>query len=172
MTQNKYQSLSQIEQFYQFLYLVILVIIAEVLLGFLCLSGYSSPFSKNVLLDVQLLEQKYKFKERQKLIEPLVTSTFLKINVLKYERPQPFVENDIASCIAKIANSFANTSIYDPRKEAYTQIGYFYKMYLNDKKILAKKTENIQLFHKQFEECSIGFKDKKQQLDQRKITID
>ena len=44
-------------------------------------------------------------------------------------------------------------------------------MYFEDKKIAAKKTENIKLFEQQFEECSIGFKEKEQQLAQKKNAI-
>lgn len=54
------------------------------------------------------------------------------------------------------------------RKEAYLQIANFYKMYFEDKKIAAKRTENIRLFEQQFQECSIGFKDKEQELTQKK----
>jgi hypothetical protein len=87
------------------------------------------------------------------------------------ESLQPFAENDIENSINNVANSFGNTEVYDTRKDAYLQIAQFYKMFFEDKKIAAKKTENIKLFQQQFEECSIGYKDKEQQLAQKKNAI-
>lgn len=171
MLQNNNQSLSKVERRYQFFYLVIMLVVILFLLSLLCLRGFNSPFSNETALDIQMLEQKYKFIEQQNTVEPLLESTFNKISILKFETPQPFVENDITNNINEVANSFANVPIFDPRKEAYIQIGYFYKMYFEDKKIMAKKSENIKLFRRQFEECSIGFKDKEQQLVQRKNAL-
>ncbi|MBB1139391.1 type VI secretion system transmembrane protein TssO [Myroides sp. WP-1] len=168
MSQNKFQTLSRGEKMYQFLYLLGMLVLSQALLGVICLRNYRSPFSQSALLDSQLLEQNNKFNKQQKLVEPLVESAFHKINILNDTSPQPQVENDVITSINAVANSFANTAIYDPRKEAYMQISYFYQMFFEDKKIAAKKTENTLQFSKQFEECSIGFKDKEQQLNQRK----
>ena len=87
------------------------------------------------------------------------------------EKPQPFVENDIKSSINDLANYFESNEVFDTRKNDYLQIAKFYRMYFEDKKIAAKKTENIKLFEQQFEECSIGFKEKEQQLAQKKNAI-
>ncbi|MCC9043541.1 type VI secretion system transmembrane protein TssO [Myroides sp. M-43] len=171
MTQSTYQSLSKTERRYQFFYLVAMLVVSLILLGIVFLRGFNSPFSNQTVLEIQMLEQKYKFIEQQNIVEPLLESTFNKVSILSFETPQPFVENDITNSINEVANSFANVPIYDPRKEAYIQIGYFYKMYFEDKKIIAKKSENIKLFRKQFEECSIGFKDKEQQLVQRRNAL-
>ena len=118
-----------------------------------------------------MLEQRNKFAKQQTLVAPLLETSYRKINVLQLATPQPFAENDIKNSINDVANSFENTNIYDTRKEGYLQIAQFYKMYFEDKKIAAKKTENITLFQKQFEECSIGFKEKEQQLSQKKNAI-
>ena len=120
-------------------------------------------------MDIQLLAQKNKFSEQQKIVEPLLKNTFTKISILKVEKPQPFVENDIKSSINDLANYFQSNEVFDTRKNDYLQIAKFYRMYFEDKKIAAKKTENIKLFEQQFEECSIGFKEKEQQLAQKYI---
>ncbi|WP_158961966.1 type VI secretion system transmembrane protein TssO [Myroides fluvii] len=165
---HAHQSLSRKEQIYQLFYLIGMLALALVLLGIIGLSGYHSPFAKETRLDAEMLEQKNRFNEQQKKVEPLVVAAFQKINTLALTSPKPIEENEIVNGINQVVNSFANTTIFDPRKEVYNQIGDFYKMYLEDKKIIAKKQENIKLFRKQFEECSIGFKDKEQQLIQRR----
>ncbi|MDR0794402.1 MAG: type VI secretion system transmembrane protein TssO [Chitinophagaceae bacterium] len=168
---NGYNSLSKREKTYQFLYLIFMLLTALVVLSFLLLRKFNSPFSGADMLELQMLAQKNEFARQQNVVEPLLTATYSKIDLLKPEEIQPFTENDIKNSINDVANSFANVSVYDPRKEAYLQIAQFYKMYFEDKKIAAKKTENIKLFEKQFEECSIGFKEKEQQLAQKKNAI-
>ncbi|WP_172914933.1 type VI secretion system transmembrane protein TssO [Capnocytophaga canis] len=161
-------SLSKREKRYQFFYLVSMLFVALIVLGVIFFRKFESPFSGTDVLDIQLLSQKNKFVKQQEIVAPLLQNTFTKISILKVEKPQPFVENDIKNSINDIANSFQGTDIYDMRKEAYLQIANFYKMYFEDKKIAAKKTENIRLFEQQFQECSIGFKDKEQELTQKK----
>ncbi|MDR0224624.1 MAG: type VI secretion system transmembrane protein TssO [Myroides odoratus] len=165
---HPHQSLSKKEQGYQVLYLVGMLLFALVLLGLICLRGYHSPFANETQLEAEMLEQKYRFNAQQKKVEPLVVATFEKINTIAFTSPKPVEENEIVTSINQVSNSFVHTTIDDPRKEVYIQMGYFYRMYLEDKKIIAKKTENIKLFRKQFEECSIGFKDKEQQVIQRR----
>lgn len=164
-------SLSKREKRYQFIYLLAMLLITLVLLGIITLRNFIGPFASNDLLETQMLEQKNKFLRQQAIVAPFLETSFLKINILKQETPQPFAESDIKNSINSIANSFENADVYDTRKEGYVQIAQFYKMYFEDKKIAAKKTENIALFEKQFEECSIGFKDKEHQLAQKQNAI-
>ena len=121
--------------------------------GFVFLRKFQSPFTQTDVMDIQLLAQKNKFSEQQKIVEPLLKNTFTKISI-----------NDLA-------NYFQSIVVFDTRKNDYLQIAKFYRMYFEDKKIAAKKTENIKLFEQQFEECSIGFKEKEQQLAQKKNAI-
>ncbi len=163
-----YTSLSRQERRYQLFYLLLMLLLVLIVTGFIALRKFESPFSQLDVLEIQMLSQKNKFKNQQEAVMPLLNSTFTKINILNLQTPQPFAESDIKSNINEIANSFENIDVYDNRKEAYMQIAQFYKMYFEDKKIAAKKAENIQLFQKQFEECSIGFKEKEQQLIQKR----
>lgn len=164
-------SLSKRERRYQFFYLLGMLLVVLLVSGFVFLRKFESPFTQTDVMDIQLLAQKNKFSEQQKIVEPLLKNTFTKISILKVEKPQPFVENDIKSSINDLANYFESNEVFDTRKNDYLQIAKFYRMYFEDKKIAAKKTENIKLFEQQFEECSIGFKEKEQQLAQKKNAI-
>lgn len=62
---------------------------------------------------------------------------------------------------------FSNNNVIDIRKDAYPQIAKFYKMYFEDKKVIATTTEDIKIFEKQVEDCRIGFKDKQNKIYER-----
>lgn len=145
---------------------------ALIFMGIIFLRGFQSPFSDNDIVSVQMLEEKNKFDLKQKQSFKIMDSTFSMINKLTDEAPQPFVENNIMYGINDVAGYYQNgDNINDIRKEAYPQIAKFYKMYFNDKKIISSKTENIKNFEKQFDECSIGFKEKRSQLFQRETAL-
>lgn len=165
-------TLSKKERHYQFLYLILMLFAALIFMGIIFLRGFQSPFSDNDIVSVQMLEEKNKFDLKQKQSFKIMDSTFSMINKLTDEAPQPFVENNIMYGINDVAGYYQNgDNINDIRKEAYPQIAKFYKMYFNDKKIISSKTENIKNFEKQFDECSIGFKEKRSQLFQRETAL-
>lgn len=170
MTQT-YSSLSRKEKHYHLLYLIGMLVLVLVFLRVVLLRGYSSPFAAETFKEVEMLEQQYKFNFQQKKMEPFVVETFDKISALVFITPKPIEENEITRRIYQLSHAFAQTTIDDPRQAVYEQLASFYTMYLEDKKIIAKKTENIDLFRRQFEACSIGFKDKEQQVIQRKNSI-
>lgn len=140
---------------------------ALLFLGIIFLKGFQSPFSDEDILSIRTLDEKAKFDQQQKYSFKLLDSTFSQINRLTDKAPQPFEENNIQYGIGDIANYFQNQDVTDIRKDAFPQIAKFYKMYFDDKKVISSKTENIKSFQKQFEDCSIGFKEKKNQLFQR-----
>ncbi|WP_312901963.1 type VI secretion system transmembrane protein TssO [Chryseobacterium taichungense] len=165
-------TLSKKERHYQFLYLILMLLTALIFMGIIFLRGFESPFSDKDIVSVQLLEEKAKFDQKQKSSFKVLDSTFSMINKITDEGAQPFEENNIMYGINDVAGYYQNgENINDIRKEAYPQIAEFYKMYFNDKKIISSKTENIKNFEKQFEECSIGFKEKKSQLFQRETAL-
>ncbi|MNK65088.1 hypothetical protein D3C87_843740 [compost metagenome] len=159
--------LSNKEKRYYFLYLLGLLFFAVLLLSVIILYRYESPFNNSDILAIQTLEEKVKFDDRQKIAQPVVDSTFNKIEKVSAENQNPLLENEIRYSINDIANIFETVNITDPRKESYKQIAQFYKMYVEDKNIAGKKNENIKIFTKQFEDCSIGFKERKNQKLQR-----
>lgn len=160
-------TLSNKEKRYYFLYLLGLLFFAVILLSVVILYRAESPFSNSDILAIQTLEEKAKFDERQKVAQPVLDSTFSKIEKFSVDNPDPLQENEIQAHINDIANIFETVNITDPRKQSYTQIAYFYKMYLEDKDVASKKNENVKIFTKQFEDCSIGFKERKNQKLQR-----
>lgn len=159
--------LSNKEKRYYFLYLLGLLFFSVLLLSVIILYRYESPFNNSDILAIQTLEEKVKFDDRQKIALPVVDSTFNKIEKVLSENQNPLLENEIRYSINDIANIFETVNISDPRKESYKQIAQFYKMYVEDKNIAGKKNENIKIFTKQFEDCSIGFKERKNQKLQR-----
>lgn len=166
-----YTSLSRREKYQHFFYLILLLLAATVILGIIFLRNYDSPFSNETSYEMQMLEQKNKFAQLQNDIYPFLQKTYNKIDVLPMKDLQPYTETDIKNNINEIANALNDDKVFDPRKEAFLQIAQYYKMYFDDKKIAGKKADNILLFEKQFTECSIGFKDKEQQLAQKKAAI-
>ncbi|SEW47944.1 hypothetical protein SAMN05421841_3672 [Chryseobacterium wanjuense] len=164
-------TLSKKERHYQFLYLILMLLAALIFLGIIFLKGFESPFSDEDIISIRNLEEKTKFDQEQKFTYKLMDSTFSQINRLTDQPPQPFTENNIMNGINDVANQLANDNTTDIRKDAFPQIAKFYKMYFDDKKIISSKTENIKSFQKQFEECSIGFKEKKNQLFQRETAL-
>lgn len=166
-----YISLSKREKRQEFFILLSMLLLVTALMGFLFLRKYNIPFNVTNTLELQMLNQKNAFTKQQKVVAPLLASTFTKIDILGMQSPQPFAENDLKNSINMVANSFENTDVFDTRKEGYLQIALFYKMYFDDKKIAGKKAENITLFEKQFEECSIGFKENEQRLSQKQNAI-
>ncbi len=165
-------TLSKKERHYQFLYLILMLLAALIFMGIIFLRSFQSPFSDNDIVSIQMLEEKAKFDQKQKQSFKIMDSTFSMINKLTDEAPQPFVENNIMYGINDVAGYYQNgNNINDISKEAYPQIAKFYKMYFNDKKSISSKTENIKNFEKQFDECSIGFKEKRSQLFQRETVL-
>jgi hypothetical protein len=154
-------SLSKKERHYQFLYLIVMLLSALLFLGIIFLKGFQSPFADEDIVSIQVLEEKAKFDQKQKLSFKTLDSTFSMINRLSDKPPEPFVENDIQYGINDIVGYFqTGEDIDDIRKDAYPQIAKFY----NDKRIISSKTENIKNLDRQAEECAIGFKEVKNHL--------
>ncbi|ASE60056.1 type VI secretion system transmembrane protein TssO [Chryseobacterium indologenes] len=164
-------TLSKKERHYQFLYLILMLLTAMIFLGVIFLKGFESPFSDEDIRGIQNLEQKAEFEQHQKIILPIMDSTYTMITKLTDETPQPFVENNIFNNINDLNGYFKNNEIADIRKDAYPQIARFYKMYFDDKKVISTTTEDIKKFEKQVEECRIGFKDKQNKLYDRENAL-
>lgn len=145
-----------------------MLVTAMIFLGVLFLKGFESPFSDEDVRGIQNLEQKAEFEQHQKIIIPIMDSTYTMITKLTDETPQPFVENNIFVGVNDLNGYFKGHDIVDTRKDAYPQIAKFYKMYYEDKKVISTTSEDIKRFEKQVEECRIGFKDKQEKIYLRK----
>ncbi len=148
-----------------------MLLTAMIFLGVIFLKGFESPFSDEDIRGIQNLEQKAEFEQHQKIILPIMDSTYTMITKLTDETPQPFVEDNIFNNINDLNGYFKNNEIADIRKDAYPQIARFYKMYFDDKKVISTTTEDIKKFEKQVEECRIGFKDKQNKLYDRENAL-
>lgn len=148
-----------------------MLVTAMLFLGVIFLKGFESPFSDEDVRGIQNLEQKAEFEQHQKVILPIMDSTYTMITKLTDEAPQPFVENNIFVGVNDLNNYFKSYNIVDTRKDAYPQIAKFYKMYFEDKKIISTTSDDIKRFEKQVEECRIGFKDKQDKIYQRKSAL-
>ncbi|UTX48240.1 type VI secretion system transmembrane protein TssO [Chryseobacterium sp. MA9] len=160
-------TLSKKERHYQFFYLILMLVTAMLFLGVIFLKGFVSPFSDEDVRGIQNLEQKAEFEHHQKIIIPIMDSTYTMITKLTDDSPQPFIENNIQLGVNDINSYFSSTDVIDIRKDAYPQIAKFYKMYYDDKKVISTTSEDIKVFQKQVDECRIGFKDKQNKLYQR-----
>ncbi|WP_407405918.1 type VI secretion system transmembrane protein TssO [Chryseobacterium sp.] len=162
-------TLSKKEKRYQFIYLILMLIVALLFLGIIFLKGFTSPFSNSDVVALEKLDQKSRYNERQKAMMVLVDSTFINISKLSTETAQPIEENDIKYKVNDINAAFLDgkyNSINDFRKDGFPQIALFYKMYLEDKKSVSKISEDIKIFEKQLDDCYVGYKEK------RKILVD
>ncbi|KMQ60287.1 hypothetical protein ACM46_18970 [Chryseobacterium angstadtii] len=160
-------TLSKKERHYQFLYLILMLLAAMIFLGIIFLKGFDSPFSDEDVKGLQSLEQKKEFDSRQKLIQPEMDSTYAMISRISDKSPEPFVENNIYNGINGLASYFHGNEVIDIRKDGYSQVAKFYKMYFDDKKVISTTTEDVKRFEKEVEECRIGFKDKQNRLYER-----
>lgn len=164
-------TLSKKERHYQFFYLILMLVMSMLFLGIIFLKGFESPFSDEDVRGIQNLEQKAEFEQHQKIVLPIMDSTYTMITKLTEEAPQPFVENNIQVGINDLNSYFSNYDISDIRKDAYPQIAKFYKMYFEDKKVISTTSEDIKRFEKQVEDCRIGFKDKQNRLYERENAL-
>ncbi|REC46830.1 type VI secretion system transmembrane protein TssO [Chryseobacterium pennipullorum] len=164
-------TLSKKERHYQFFYLILMLVTALLFLGVIFLKGFESPFSDEDVRGIQNLEQKAEFEKHQKIVLPIMDSTYATITKLTDEAPQPFVENNIFMGVNDLNGYFKEHEVADIRKDAYPQIAKFYKMYFDDKKVISTITEDIKRFEKQVEECRIGFKDKQEKIYLRKNAL-
>ncbi|XZF16259.1 type VI secretion system TssO [Chitinophagaceae bacterium MMS25-I14] len=163
---NGYTSLSRKEKYQQFFYLLLLSAAILLVLYFIFLRRKNTS-GNELAFEMQLLEQKKAFSDRAKNVHPFLEKTFRNIDEMPLTGAQAFIETDIKNNINDIASLSTDLTINDPRKEGFLQIAQFYKMYFEDRKIAGKKLANIEEFQRQFTECSIGYKEKSQQLAQK-----
>ena len=161
-------TLSKKEKRYYFIYLMAMLLMGVIFLGIIFLNKFRSPFGDSDSIAMKTLEQKSIFDNRQKSIQPVVDSTFIRLKRLSSEKPEPVEENELKYEIGDIKEAFSDVIITDSRKNNYPLIAKFYKMYYDDKKVIVNKNDNLKRFNKQFEDCTVGMKDVQQQINLRK----
>lgn len=161
-------TLSRRERRYYFFYLLLLLLITLVILSFVFIGARKKDTVETIAFEVSLLQQHNYYIKKQDEIYPFLERTFNKINEMRVDKNQAFIQNDIQNDISNISAIQNNAQYKDPRFEDYKQVALFFKMFFNDKIKIARKNENVALFEKQFADCSIGYKEKEQQLVQKK----
>lgn len=164
-------TLSKKEKQYQFFYLILMLVFALIFLGIIFLKSFASPFSEADTNALQILEQKVKFDQQQKIGLKLIDTASARVNRLSVEIQQPVEKNDAEYAMQDLANTFQNVVVNDPRKSAFPQIGKFFKMNMVDKDRIMKMNENTKTFEKQYEECQLGYKEKSQTLRDRNNSL-
>lgn len=160
-------TLSKKEKHYQFFYLILMLIVALFFLGVIFLKDFASPFSEADTNSLQILDQKLKFDQQQKIGLKLIDTASARVNRLSVEIQQPVERNDAEYAVQDLANTFQNVVVNDSRKMAFPQIGKFFKMNMIDKERIMKMNETTKTFEKQFEDCQLGYKEKSQTLRDR-----
>lgn len=157
-------TLSKKEKRYYFSYLLVMLLFVSTLLTIVIIKNFDSPFNNSDVISIQKLQEKNKFDEQQSLIQPILDTTFVKIDKLNLEQRNSVRIYELENNISDVANFFELSNLKDPRKDSYLKIAKFYKMYFDDKKNQANRKENILIYKKQFEDCSIGYQTKQQQI--------
>jgi hypothetical protein len=157
-------TLSKKEKRYYFSYLLAMLFFVSILLTLVFVNNFDSPFTNRDFMTIQTLNEKSKFDEQQNLAQPVLDSTFVKIDKLKLENKNSMKGYELENSISDIANFFENSTSKDQRKDSYLLVAKYYKMYLDDKKFEANRKENISIYKKQFEECTIGYQKMQQQI--------
>lgn len=159
-------TLSKKEKRHYFSYLLAMLFFVSILLTVVFIKNFESPFTNRDFITIQTLNEKNKFDEQQNLAQPILDSTFVKIDKLKLDNRNSLKGYELENSISDIANYFELSSSKDQRKDSYLLVAKYYKMYLDDKKFEAIRKDNVGIYKKQFEECSIGYQTKQQQIIQ------
>lgn len=157
-------TLSKKEKRYYFSYLLAMLLFVSALLTIVFIKNFESPFDNSDYISIQTLNEKNKFDVQQNMVQPILDSTFSKINKLNFENRNSMKGYEIENSISDVANLFEMGDFKDPRKESYLKIAKFYKMYLDDKKIESNRKDNVGIYKKQFEDCTLSYQTKQQQL--------
>ncbi|MFV0531925.1 MAG: type VI secretion system TssO [Flavobacteriales bacterium] len=164
-------TLSKKEKRHYFLYLIGMLFFTVLVISLITLGRIGSPFSEADYHSEMVLQEKIKFDKAQNSVQKVIDSTFTKLDKMDPEKSTITEENQIEREIGDINSSFVITDAKDPRQKAYTQVAKFYRMYFEDKKSIIAVKNNTELLQKEYEDCSVGYKDKQQAIRQRENAI-
>lgn len=151
------------------LYLSLLTIAAGAAMTWLLFRKYPSPFSYDNESSRELLYKRKVFLERQNEILKQIDTAFVRIEMLQPEKNNVFVETDIKNLLNDINSYYDGDPKKDPRFICFHQAALAFKNFFEDRLIASKTSEDIKLFSDQLDNCSIGYKDKENQLNQKRI---
>ena len=148
--------------------LLLIYLVATALLGTLLF--------KSSLLSVQIdyevsrnkLNASKSFVRQQRIAAESMERISGHIGQMKGNTRQVFLERDIQRTIKELRKYYDPDSD-DIRQVCFSQAATFLTMQYEDKIILNKTSNNLQLFEKQLGDCEIGFKQKLDLLNQKKL---
>jgi hypothetical protein len=164
-------TLSKKEKRFQFLYLILMLLAAIILLGILFLNRFESPFNSSDVVTLKRLEQKSKFDAEQKKIQSVVDSTFISIAHLDAENPEAMKIHDIEKNTDFISSTKKRFITPDERVDGYPLIAEFYEMYMEDKNMVKNMSDDVKRLEVIVKNCEMGYKNNEQRLFERDIAL-
>jgi len=164
-------TLSKKEKRFQFLYLILMLLAAMLLLGIIFLNKFESPFDSSDVITLKRLEQKSKFDAEQQNIQKIVDSTFVKISHLKAENPEAMTMHEIEKNTDFISSTKKRFVTPDERIDGYPLIADFYEMFMEDKKMEKNMTDDVKRLEVTVKNCEMGYKNNEQRLFERDIAL-
>lgn len=152
---------------YFFNLLAIYVIAMGVLVFLLFQSSFLAPSADDEVSKRRLEEGKAYLKQQKEAAQfmDLIAS---RISQMNGNTRQVFLERDVQHSIKNLRRYYDPNS-NDLRQVTFDQAATFLTIQFEDKLILAKTNGNLQLFEKQLGDCEIGFKQKQDLLNQKKL---
>jgi hypothetical protein len=165
---NMKVSLTKRERRMYFFNLLLIYLVAMLVLGFLIFKNSFLAITVDYNLSKRKLEEGNAFVKQQKEAAQFVDLINTRITQMKGNTRQVFLERDIQRSI-KDLRKFYDPNSNDLRQVGFTQAASFLTMQYEDKLVLSKTNGNLQLFEKQLGDCEIGFKQKQDLLNQKKL---
>jgi len=161
-------SLTKRERRMYFFNLLIIYLIALLILGFVLFKNSFLATSIDYKLSKRKLEEGEAYLKQQKEATEFVNLINSRITQMKGNTRQVFLERDIQRSLVDL-RKYYNPNSNDLRQVSFSQAASFLHMQYEDKLILLKTNGNLQFFEKQLGDCEIGFKQKQDLLNQKKL---
>ncbi|MDJ1469680.1 type VI secretion system TssO [Xanthocytophaga flava] len=161
-------NLTRKERRMSFLNLLLIYLIAMSALAFLLFKNSFMATSVDYKLSKRKLEEGKAFQKQQQEAAEFINQVNSRILQMSGNTRQIFLERDIQRSI-KDLRSYYDPGNGDLREVGFTQAASFLTMQYEDKLVLAKTNQNLLFFEKQLGDCEIGFKQKQDLLNQKKL---
>src|SRR5215217_3429067 len=146
-------NLSRRERRLHFINLLLIVIGATLLLGYIMFANYSSPFSSAFARHIKdKIKEGNNYLNTQQVALTLTDSTMSKISSINPNSSQVFMERDVRNAIRDIRLLYDGNR-KDPRYVSFVQTAQFLTLFYEDRIILFKKNENTVRFQRELDEC-------------------
>ncbi|MDR2474397.1 MAG: type VI secretion system transmembrane protein TssO [Bacteroidales bacterium] len=168
MSENNKTTRNRREHITGFIYVTLLFVIATAVCC-ICISHYSGN-RKSVArkeFAIAKMGRIHQFQSVQGEQMTVIDSIYNKIKAFNPEVQASYEENDIKYYLNEI-KSLQTQYGYDKRYKVFYQVAGFYNMWFADRKELWSKTQNINSFRKNLEDCEIGLQKKKEELKTKK----